>query len=292
MSGNLINLLEQWKTKLLIGNYEILYVNDGSTDNTLDKLKEIAAINKNIKIISFSTNYGHQSALTAGYSHANGSAIVSLDADFQDPPEAIEEMILKLKSGYDIVYGIRRKRDKDTFFKKFSALCFYKIMLLMGVNLIYNHADYRLITKQVLNGFIKYTEINRFIRGLFPLMGFKFCTVEYDRGKRISGDTKYPFRKMLFFAVDAITSFSFLPLRFIFFTGFIVFLISTCLMIWAFAAKLTGMSIPGWTSSVLPSYFFGGIQTIFLGIIGEYIGKIYMEVKKRPLYLIKEKINF
>lgn len=285
-------LLEGWIRNALITHYEIVYVNDGSRDSTLKKLKELANRNQNIKIISFSNNFGHQAALTAGLYHASGDAVVSLDADLQDPPEVIEEMIQAYRSGSEIVYGVRKERNKDTFFKRSTALAFYKLMLFMGVNCIYNHADFRLLSQRVLREFKKYEEINRFIRGMVPLMGFNWSTVEYDREKRYAGDTKYPLKKMISFAIEGITSFSSVPLRIASVLGFMIFIGTLLLSIWVLIVTLGHASVPGWASTVLPVYFLGGIQLIFFGILGEYIGKIYMEVKKRPLFIIKEKFNF
>ncbi|GKT09360.1 glycosyltransferase family 2 protein [Desulforhabdus sp. TSK] len=285
-------LLEGWIRTALITHYEIIYVNDGSRDSTLKKLKELANRNQNIKIISFSNNFGHQAALTAGLYHATGDAAVSLDADLQDPPEVIEEMIQAYRSGSEIVYGVRKERKTDTFFKRATALAFYKLMLFMGVNCFYNHGDCRLLSQRVLREFKKYEEINRFIRGIIPLMGFNYSIVEYDREKRYAGETKYPLRKMISLAIEGITSFSSVPLRIASLLGFMIFIGTLLLSIWVLIVTLGHASVPGWASTVLPVYFLGGIQLIFFGILGEYIGKIYMEVKKRPLFIIKEKFNF
>ena len=288
----LSNLLNRWKSKKLIDQYEIIYVNDGSNDKTLSYLKEISNKNSSHKILSFSGNFGHQAALSAGLHHAHGNAVVSLDADLQDPPEVIEEMIKKYNEGFEIIYGVRRSRKKDTMFKRLTAQTYYSFMKSMKVNLIYNHADFRLISKPVLNEFKKYNEINRFLRGIFPLLGFKQCIVEYEREERFAGVTKYPLKKMLSFAVEGITSFSFIPLRIASIIGFIVFLISIGMGIWALSRKLLGFVVPGWSSIVIPLYVFSGLQMCFLGIMGEYIGKIYKEVKNRPIYIVQEKINF
>lgn len=287
--GALINVLY---SKAIIKEHEIIYIDDGSQDNTLTILRRLASIDKNIKVIAFSNNFGHQSALTAGLHHASGDVSISLDADLQDPPEVVEEMLIKYQRGYDIVYGVRKSRNNDSFFKKITAQIFYKLLKTMGVNLIEDHADFRLVSRPVLNAFTSYTEVNRFLRGLFPLIGFKQCIVEYERKKRFSGQTKYPLKKMISLAIEGITSFSYVPLRIVAVLGFMTAVITIFLILWVFIIKFLGKAIPGWASTVLPIYLFGGIQLMFLGILGEYIGKIYMETKKRPIYLIKEKLNF
>ena len=275
-----------------INKYEIIYVDDGSVDNTLDYLKQLTVTDKNIKIISLSGNFGHQSALAAGLNHASGDAVVSMDADLQDPPEIVEEMLDRFKEGYDIVYGVRKSRENDSFFKRITARFFYRLMKVMGVNMISNHADFRLLSRRVLNEFKKYTEVNKFLRGLFPIIGFNQCVIEYERERRFAGRTKYPLKKMISFAIEGVTSFSNFPLRIATISGFVIFIGALILTIWALTNKFMGFVIPGWTSTVLPLYLFGGIQLMFLGIIGEYIGKIYMEVKKRPAYIVKETYNF
>jgi polyisoprenyl-phosphate glycosyltransferase len=290
-NGRLITLISSWGAIGLINEYEIIYINDGSQDDTLNILKQLAGNNKNIKVISFSGNFGHQAALTAGLYYASGDAAVSMDADLQDPPEVIEKMLDKFNKGFDIVYGVRSARGRDGFFKKLSAKCFYRLMKLIGVPLVYEHADFRLLSASALTEFKKYTEVNRFLRGIIPLMGFNNCVVEYERKERFAGETKYPLKKMLIFAIEGLTSLSLVPLRIVSFAGLIMFFVSVLLSIWALFIKMKGMALPGWTSTVLPIYFLGGIQLIFLGIIGEYIGKIYLEVKKRPLFIIKEKYN-
>jgi len=274
-----------------ISAYELLFVNDGSRDKTLEILESLASTDDKIKAVSFSNNFGHQAALTAGINEVRGDILVTMDADLQDPPEYIAKMIEKINEGHDIVYGVRQDRTKDTVFKKYSAQIYYKILKLMGVDVVYNHAEYRMFTDKVRQSFIRYDETNRFIRGLFPLMGFKHCTVEYPRDSRAAGETKYSFRKMFVFAIEGVTSFSYVPLRLAAFLGLIVFICAIGLSIWALITKIWGETVPGWASVVIPIYMFGGLQMIFLGIIGEYIGKIYLESKKRPLYIIDKKVN-
>ncbi|WP_420265898.1 glycosyltransferase family 2 protein [Candidatus Magnetominusculus dajiuhuensis] len=285
-------LMRAYVEKALIDDYEVIYVDDGSSDGTLSALKRLAMKDKHVKTISFSGNFGHQPALTAGLYHASGDMAVSLDADLQDPPEIIEEMIKRCEGGADIVYGVRDNRQEDTFFKRATALAFYKIMTLMGVNLIYNHADYRLLSRAALDAFQRYGEVNRFLRGMFPAMGFKHSIVTYKREKRFAGTTKYPLKKMVSFAVEGITSFSNFPLRIAFVLGFVNFIAAVMLGLWTIASKLKGIAIPGWASIVLPIYLFGGIQLMFIGILSEYVGKIYMEVKHRPVFIIRERYNF
>jgi glycosyltransferase involved in cell wall biosynthesis len=291
-NGRLLGLLEGFYANGVIRRHEIIYVDDGSRDATLSILKELAEKDSNIKVISFTRNFGHQCALSAGLHHATGDVTVSMDADLQDPPEAIEEMIRQYQSGYDIVYGVRRNRDKDTLFKRNTARLFYRFMRKMGVDLVENHADFRLLSKPVLEAFRDYTEVNRFLRGMFPLMGFRRSIVEYERVERFAGETKYPLKRMVSFAIEGITSFSYLPLRVASILGLAISLVAFFLIVWVIAVKFLGLAVPGWASTVLPIYLLGGIQLVVLGIIGEYIGKIYVEVKRRPLYLIKETVNF
>lgn len=290
-NGRLTALAGEWAEKGLIGAYEIVYVDDGSTDTTLDILGGIAAEAPNIKVVSFSGNFGQQAALTAGLKYAGGDTIVSLDADLQDPPEAIEEMIEKAKKGFEIVYAVRKRRQADTAFKRTTAELYYKLMKAMGVNLVYNHADFRMISSNVRDQFVRYGEVNRFLRGMFPLMGYKHCIVEYDRKERLAGETKYPLKKMIAFAIDGVTSFSYVPLRLASLLGFTIFLVTTLMIIWVMIVKLSGNTVPGLAVIVLPIYAFGGIQLLCIGIVGEYIGKIYMEVKHRPVYIVRQTIN-
>ncbi|MBW8034283.1 MAG: glycosyltransferase family 2 protein [Planctomycetes bacterium] len=290
-NDKVIALADQWTEKGLIDSYEIVYIDDGSADSTLDILSDLASKKPNIKVVSFSGNFGHQAALTAGLKYAKGDAIVTLDADLQDPPETIEEMIVKFNEGYQIVYAVRKGRQNDTAFKRLTAQCYYKLMKAMGVNLVYDHADFRLISAKVRDEFARYNEINRFLRGIFPLMGFKHCKVEYDRHQRLAGETKYPLKKMMAFAIDGVTSFSYVPLRLASLLGFTIFLVTTVMIIWVLVAKLFGETVSGWTSTVLPIYAFGGIQLLCIGIVGEYVGKIYMEVKHRPIYIVGQTIN-
>jgi glycosyltransferase involved in cell wall biosynthesis len=218
-------------------------------------------------------------------------ALISIDADLQDDISVLEEMILKFKSGVDVVYGVRNKRTTDTFFKKQTALIFYNLMKKMKVNIVHNHADYRLCSKRVLQALSEYGEVNLFLRGIIPTIGFKKENVYYERLERFAGESKYPFRKMATFAWNGITSFSNYPLKFVTIIGFVVFLFCLLMSGYALIALSFGNVVPGWLSTVLPMYFLGGIQLFCFGIIGEYIGKIYLEVKQRPRYFIDKRVD-
>ncbi len=289
--GRVMDLLGTLLTKGAVSDYEILYVDDGSRDKTLDILKELARSTERVKVISFSRNFGHQPALAAGILNSTGDAVVSLDADLQDPPEVIEDMIEKYRLGNDIVYGARKSRQHDTLLKRWTARFFYRLMRVMGTQIIYDHADYRLISRKVVESFRDFREFNIFLRGIFPYMGFRHDIVYYERPERLAGTTKYPFWKMLAFAWEGITSFSKVPLRIASFAGFCIFLASLALVVWASYIKFSGGAIPGWTSIVIPIFFIGGLNMLFLGLIGEYVGKMYLEVKRRPLFIVKEQYN-
>jgi len=269
----------------------IYFVDDGSKDRTWEIISRLSADSSQIKGVKLSRNKGHQNALLAGLFSAQGDALVSIDADLQDDVSVIEEMVEKFKNGSDVVYGVRSKRESDTWFKRFSAEGFYKLMALMGVDIVFNHADYRLMSRRVVEHLKSFDEVNLFLRAMVPLIGFSSDVVEYERSERFAGESKYPLRKMLSFAWDGITSFSVTPLRLISTIGAIIFVISLLISIWALGVKVFGESaVPGWASTVLPIYFIGGIQLLSLGVIGEYVGKIYSETKQRPKYIIEEEI--
>ena len=278
------------KEKIISTKSRVMYVNDGSKDKTWSIIKEINQKENLFTGISLSRNRGHQNALLAGLLTAKDYAdiVISMDSDLQDDIDAIDKMITKYLEGNDIVYGVRSKRKKDSFFKKITAEGFYKVMNLLGVECIYNHADYRLTSKRVLEEFSNYKEVNLFLRGMFPLVGFKSDIVYYERNERFAGKSKYPLKKMLNFAWDGITSFSIKPLRMICVLGFIILFISIAIMIYSLIRKLTGNTVPGWTFLSISIWFIGGIQMISIGIIGEYIGKIYQETKQRPRYIVEE----
>jgi len=291
-NNRLTSVLDNLVEKKIIDEYEIIYIDDGSFDNTLDILKQLSEADKKIKVISFSKNFGHQIALLAGIVFASGDAIVSMDADLQDPPEVIEDMLTKYKEGYEIVYGARKERSADSFFKRFTAQTFYKLMQLLGVRLVYNSADFRLVSKRVAQELKKFQEINIFLRGIIPSLGFSQTTVKYIRPTRLLGKTKYSTLKLLGLAWEGITSFSFAPLRCFTILGLFLSFLSLLGIIWVLICKLTYQIIPGWTSLALILLIFSSMQFMFLGILGEYIAKIYKEIKHRPLFIIKEKINF
>lgn len=290
--GRLVALGEHWRAAGLIDELEIIYVDDGSRDRTLELLQQLAGSDRRVKVLGFSRNFGHQAALTAGLDHASGAAAVTLDADLQDPPETVAPMLESFRAGSEVVFGVRKSRREDTWFKRTTALAFYRLMRLMGVELLENHADFRLLARPALDELKRYHEVNRFLRGLIPTLGFRQAVVYYERNKRFAGESKYPLWKMLRFALEGITSFTAFPLRIAAILGFLIFAGAACCSIWALAVKLSGAVVPGWTSTVLPIYLLGGVQMLLIGVVGEYLGKIYLEVKARPLYIIRERINF
>jgi len=275
-------------------NYELIFINDGSKDKTLDILKEIANQDKNVKIIDFARNFGHQVAVSAGVYNASGDVVVIIDADLQDPPELIIDMLDKWKQGFDVVYARRKKRKGETLFKLITAKCFYKFLKSISeVNIPTDTGDFRLIDKKVVDAFKSMPERNRFIRGMISWVGFEQTYIEYEREERFAGKTKYPFIKMLKFASDGIIAFSSKPLRFVLGLGSITIVIAIIIFIYSLYVKLTGKyTVPGWTSLMVTLTFFSGVQLLCMGILGEYISRIYDESKKRPLYIVKQKINF
>ena len=281
------------KDKKISSSSKVMYVNDGSKDKTWEIIKRINKEEPLFTGISLSRNRGHQNALLGGLMTAKKYAdvVISMDADLQDDINAIDEMIDKYNDGCEIVYGVRSSRKKDTFFKKTTAQSFYKLMKALGVDCVYNHADYRLTSKRVLDEFENYKEVNLFLRGMFPLVGFKTDIVYYERNERFAGESKYPLKKMLNFAWDGITSFSVKPLRIICSVGFGILLFSIIIMIYSLVRKITGNTVDGWTFIAISIWLIGGIQMISIGIIGEYIGKIYSETKARPRYIIGENLE-
>lgn len=281
------------KDKIISEKSRVMYVNDGSKDKTWELIEKINEKEKYFTGISLSRNRGHQNALVGGLMTAKEYAdvIISMDADLQDDINAIDEMLEKYYSGCDIVYGVRSKRKKDTFFKRVTAEGFYKFMKALGVDCVYNHADYRLTSKRVLDEFENFKEVNLFLRGMFPLIGFKSDVVYYERNERFAGESKYPLKKMLNFAWDGITSFSVKPLRLICTIGFVILFVSIGIMIYTLVQKILGNTIAGWTFLSISIWFIGGLQMISIGIIGEYIGKIYSETKARPRYIISKNLN-
>ncbi|MBD0379826.1 glycosyltransferase family 2 protein [Paenibacillus sp. WST5] len=270
----------------------MLLVDDGSKDATWELIERFHASNSYVTGLKLAKNAGHQSALLAGLMRAKSysDCVVSIDADLQDDLAAIREFIVKFHEGYDVVYGVRQDRTADTFFKRATAQGFYKLMTSMGVNIHYNHADFRLMSRRTLDELEKFQEVNLFLRGMVPLLGFPSTKVFYDRKERFAGESKYPLKKMLAFAFDGITSFSVTPIRFVTSMGFVLFALSVVAGLYAIIGKIMGATVTGWTSLILSVWFIGGVQLLALGLIGEYIGKIYKEVKRRPLYVIEKEV--
>lgn len=269
----------------------ILFVNDGSKDNTWNIIKELSESDPHFMGISQSRNRGHQSTVLAGLMEAKQVAdiTISIDCDGQDDIKAMEAMVDEYHDGCEIVYGVRNNRDTDTFFKRFSAEAFYKLLNWMGAEVVFNHADYRLISTKVLKEFADFGEVNLFLRGMIPLVGFKSTSVYYKRNERIAGESHYPLSKMLALAFDGITSLSIKPIRLITMLGCFVAFLSFIGVIWAVISAISGEVVTGWTSMTCIICLVSGVQLICLGVLGEYIGKIYMEVKKRPRYIISDK---
>lgn len=271
---------------------QILYVDDGSRDKTWEIIEKLQHEDTKISGLKFSGNFGHQNALIAGIEVSKDSDyIVTIDADLQDNPQSIKEMVAKANEGVDIVYGVRSKRTSDSFFKRFTAKSFYKIMSLLGTKTIPNHADFRLINKRVAKAFLEYPEREMFLRGIFPSMGFKTSKVFYERKPREAGETKYPLRKMISFALNGITSFSTKPIKIVRNIGILFALIGLVYAVYVIVARYTGQVVGGWPSLIVSIWIIGGIQLVAIGIVGEYIGRIFDEVKHRPRYLIDKKLN-
>ena len=271
----------------------ILFVNDGSKDNTWDIITSLSKENESFCGISLSRNRGHQNALLAGLMEAKDKCdiTVSIDCDGQDDIDAIDRMIDEYLGGAEIVYGVRNSRKTDSFFKRFTAHTFYKFMSAMGVETVYDHADYRLVSSCVLNHFSDFKEVNIFLRGMFPLVGFKSTSVYYDRKERLAGKSHYPLKNMLSLAANGITSLSIKPIHVITALGFIIAFLSFIAIIWSVVITFIGKSVAGWASTISIVCFLGGVQLISIGIIGEYIGKMYLETKARPRYIISEKTD-
>jgi polyisoprenyl-phosphate glycosyltransferase len=281
-------LEEMMAEKMISSDSNLLFVDDGSKDQTWQIIYKESLWKTYIKGLKLSKNAGHQNALLAGMFAAKtlSDCIVTIDADLQDDIQVIRDFVQKYKEGYEIVYGVRRKRETDTFFKRVTAQSFYKIMKYMGVNMIYNHADYRLLSKRVIEQLERFEEINLFLRGIIPLIGFRSTIVYYDRKERFAGQTKYPLKKMLAFAIDGITSFSVTPIRFISVIGFISFFFSLLFGGYFLWLKFMGHTKSGWASLIISIWLIGGLQLIAVGLIGEYVGKIYKESKRRPRYIV------
>ena len=271
----------------------ILFVNDGSKDKTWEIICDLARQDEHYKGISQSRNRGHQNAVLAGLMESKDACdiTISIDCDGQDDINAMDEMVDAYLDGSEVVYGVRSKRETDTFFKRFTAESFYKLLNKMGAEVVFNHADYRLVSSRVLQEFKNFHEVNLFLRGMFPLVGFKSTSVYYERSERIAGESHYPLNKMLGLAFDGITSLSVKPLRMITGLGLLIAILSFVGVVWSVVVAFLGKSVAGWASMVCIVSFIGGIQLICLGVMGEYIGKIYMEVKQRPRYIISERTD-
>lgn len=285
----LYNRLEKSVLKVS-SNYEILFVNDGSIDNSLEKIKEFAGKNKNVRYLSFSRNFGHQIAISAGIDKCSGDTVIIIDGDLQDPPELILDLYKKHKEGYNVVYAKRKTRKGENLFKKITAKFFYRILSkITSVNIPLDTGDFRLIDDKILKSLKLMPEKHKFIRGQISWLGFKQTFIEYDRDSRKHGETKFTYRKMMNFAIDGITSFSAFPLKIVTFLGFIISLFSLIVILYAIYSKfILDRVITGWTSLIISTMFIGGVQLLSIGIIGEYISRINSEVKNRPLYIVEE----
>lgn len=271
----------------------IIFVNDGSMDLTWKIIEDLHNKDTLFGGINLTRNRGHQNALLAGLMTVKDDAdiVISLDADLQDDINVFEEMLRKNNEGYDVVYGVRNDRKKDSFFKRHTAQMFYKLTNKLGGDLVYNHADFRLMSRRALEGLAQFEEVNLFLRGIVPLIGYPSTIVEYERKERLAGKSKYPLKKMMSFAIEGITSLSIKPMRFVTGMGIFVFLVSIAMMIYAFVSYFTGRVVAGWTSILISVWAIGGMVLLGLGIVGSYIGKIYLETKKRPRYIVEKYIN-
>jgi len=291
-NSRLLALLDRLQARGAISaESTINYVDDGSRDGTWPLIVALSSGDKRVKGIKLTRNRGHQNALLAGLMTVPGDALVSIDADLQDDVNVIEKMVDEFAAGAEIVYGVRDSRATDTTFKRNTAIGYYTLMKKFGVDLVHNHADFRLMGRRAINALRDYEEINLFLRGIVPLIGYKTASVYYARAERFAGISKYPLRKMLAFAIEGVTSFSVVPLRLITLLGFIVSLFSFLMILFVLYGRLVlNTVLPGWASSVVPIYFLGGIQLLSMGIVGEYVSKIYLETKRRPRYVIEENV--
>ena len=271
----------------------ILFVNDGSRDRTWELISELHKKDPVFSGVDLTRNRGHQNALLAGLMTAREHCdmAISMDADLQDDVDAVDRMVEEYYAGCDIVYGVRSSRKKDSFFKRFTAESFYRLMNFLGAETVFNHADYRLMSKRALQGLAEFREVNLFLRGVVPMIGYRTGTVEYERGERFAGESKYPLKKMLSFAMEGITSLSTKPIRYITLLGFVIFLVSIIMLITFIVKWALKMTVVGWASVICSVWAIGGLILLSLGVIGEYIGKIYLETKARPRFLIREVLN-
>ncbi len=289
-NARLTDVIKRMETEALIDHGRIMYVNDGSADRTWQIVEELAQADQHVGGLCLAHNVGHQQALWAGleWAAAHSDAAISIDADLQDDVEAIPQMVELWLHGADVVYGVRRERKTDTWFKRTTAQGFYRLMRMMGSEVVYNHADFRLMSRRALQALMAYPERNLFLRGMVAQLGFNTASVYYDRAERFAGESKYPLTKMLGFALDGITSFSVRPLQYITYLGAVFMLISICAIVYGIVSYVEGRTIAGWTSQLVSIWFIGGAILLACGIIGEYVGKIYTEVKRRPRYFIQK----
>lgn len=285
-------LVRACREQLISQGSTILFVDDGSSDRTWEIINQYIQEYKEVTGLKLSRNFGHQNALIAGMETATpySDCVVTIDADLQDDVNAIRKFLIKYREGFDIVYGVRDKRETDTFFKRNTALIFYGVMSRLGVKTVPNHADFRLLSRRVLEEFVKYQEENIFLRGMIPLLGFKSTEVYYNRAERFAGESKYPLKKMLNFAIDGITSFSIAPIRMVTYLGGTVAGVGFLIGVYALIQHFLGHAVNGWTSMILSIWLIGGMQLIAIGVIGEYIGKIFKETKHRPRYIIERQV--
>ena len=290
LRGKMSALMEAGK---IAPDSHVLFVNDGSRDRTWALIRELHQADPLFSGLDLSRNRGHQNALLAGLMTVKDRCdmAISMDADLQDDIGAVDEMVDKYLDGCDIVYGVRSSRETDTFFKRFTAESFYRLMNLLGANVVFNHADYRLLSRRALEGLSEFKEVNLFLRGIVPMIGYRSDTVEYERGERFAGESKYPLKKMVSFAMEGITSLSTKPIRYITLLGFLIFLVSIAMLIYSVVRWAMGDTIIGWASMICSVWAIGGLILLSLGVIGEYIGKIYLETKGRPRFLIRELLD-
>ena len=290
LRGKMSALMEAGK---IAPDSHVLFVNDGSRDRTWAIIRELHQADPLFSGLDLSRNRGHQNALLAGLMTVKDRCdmAISMDADLQDDIGAVDEMVDKYLDGCDIVYGVRSSRETDTFFKRFTAESFYRLMNLLGANVVFNHADYRLLSRRALEGLSEFKEVNLFLRGIVPMIGYRSDTVEYERGERFAGESKYPLKKMVSFAMEGITSLSTKPIRYITLLGFLIFLVSIAMLIYSVVRWAMGDTIIGWASMICSVWAIGGLILLSLGVIGEYIGKIYLETKGRPRFLIRELLD-
>ena len=290
LKAKLESLMEEGK---ISRRSRVMFVNDGSKDRTWELIEELHKGDPIFSGVNLSRNRGHQNALLAGLMTVKDrcDAAVSMDADLQDDIDAVDAMLDKFRAGCDVVYGVRSSRKKDSFFKRFTAEGFYRLMNLMGAETVFNHADYRLMSRRALEGLAEFKEVNLFLRGIVPMIGYTTAAVEYERGERFAGESKYPLKKMLSFAMEGITSMSTKPIRYITMLGFLVFLVSIIMLIVFIVKWAMGMTVAGWASVICSVWAIGGLILLSLGVIGEYIGKIYLETKERPRFIIREVLD-